>query len=136
MTPDGGGRGTCSYGAHGTCGTVFKLKPNPDGSWTESVLHRFANNPGANPVAGLTFDASGNIYGTTSYGGDSSNCTPGCGTVFKLTANSDGSWALHILHTFLGKPAAYPVGPLVLDKAGNLYGTTETCFSKLWWCRL
>ena len=106
VTPEGGGKRTCQDG----CGTVFKLKPNSDGSWTESVLHRFANNPGANPFAGLTFDASGNLYGTTAYGVDSSNCTPGCGTVFKLTANSNGSWALHTLHTFLGKPAAYPGG--------------------------
>jgi uncharacterized repeat protein (TIGR03803 family) len=93
------------------------------------VLHSFANNPAANPFAGLTFDASGKLYGTTIVGGDYNNCTYGCGTVFKLTANSDGSWALHILHIFLGKPAVHPLSPLVLDKAGNLYGTAETCGS-------
>jgi uncharacterized repeat protein (TIGR03803 family) len=116
-TANGGGKRTCPQ-----CGTVFKLKPNSDGSWTESVLHRFSNNPGANPFSGLTFDAAGNLYGTTIAGGPVDG-----GTVFKLAPNSDGSWAWHILHIFLGKPAAAPSGPLVLDKAGNLYGATVAC---------
>jgi uncharacterized repeat protein (TIGR03803 family) len=123
-TASSGGDLTCMppYG----CGVVFKLKPNSDGSWTESVLHRFANHPAATPFAGLTFDASGNLYGSTFWGGDlTCNAPYGCGVVFKLKPNSDGSWALHIPHIFLGKPAVHPLSSLVLDKAGNLYGTTE-----------
>ena len=46
-------------------GTVFKLAPNQDGSWTESVLHSFNGSDGAFPYAGLIFDAAGNLYGTT-----------------------------------------------------------------------
>jgi uncharacterized repeat protein (TIGR03803 family) len=110
-TVDGGNFNACE-----DCGTVFELKPNSDGRWTERVLHSFTNRPAAFPYAGLTFDAAGNLYGTTVGGGD--------GTVFKLTPSSGGRWAWSVLHVFLGKPARLPVGGLVLDKAGNLYGTT------------
>ena len=47
------------------CGTVFKLTPNSDGSWTESVLHSFNGSDGRESHAGLIFDAAGNLYGTT-----------------------------------------------------------------------
>ena len=50
-----------------------------------------------------------------------------CGTVFKLTPNSDGSWTETVLHIFQGKPAETPYAGVVLDKAGDLYGTTYTC---------
>ena len=64
-------------------GLVFKLTPNPDGSWTESVLYSFAGDPdGAFPGAGLIFDSTGSLYGTTAGGGT------GHGTAFKLTAKS------------------------------------------------
>ncbi len=103
-------------------GTVFKLTPNPDGSWTERVLHNFAYHPASGPTAGLIFDLAGNLYGAASPGDHSAG-----GTVFKMTPNSDGSWAFSVLHVFMGKPALLPYGGLVIDKAGNLYGTTSTC---------
>ncbi len=56
-----GGQSLC--GGSG-CGVVFKLTPNQDGSWTESVLHSFNSSDGAYPSAGLIFDAAGNLYGT------------------------------------------------------------------------
>ena len=68
-------------GAH-NFGTVFKLTPNADGSWTESVLYRFRGNPASTPFAGLIFDAAGNLYGTASGAPDPrmtarlSNCRP------------------------------------------------------------
>ena len=68
------------------------------------MLHSFTNgSDGAYPVAGLIFDAAGNLYGTTGGGGAS-----GCGTVFKLTPNADGSWTESVLHSFNGSDGAYP----------------------------
>jgi uncharacterized repeat protein (TIGR03803 family) len=120
-TTFGGGDELCYVG----CGVVFKLTPNSKGgSWTESVLHRFGAGPlAANPHGGLIFDAAGkNLYGTTQHGGREDG-----GAVFKLAPNSDGSRAYSVLHSFQFDPAGYPVSGLVLDKAGNLYGTTSQC---------
>jgi uncharacterized repeat protein (TIGR03803 family) len=115
--------GTTGWGGGGdSVGTVFKLTPQPDGTWTESVIHRFLRHPAANPYAGLTFDAAGNLYGTAFDGIQA-------GAVFKLAPRSDGSWAYSVLHVFRGKPAMNPLGGLVLDDAGNLYGTTDMCSS-------
>ena len=62
--------GTTEWGvAGGQYGTVFKLTPNSDGSWSESVLHVFDGWDGGNPAAQLTFDKAGNLYGTTTKGG-------------------------------------------------------------------
>jgi uncharacterized repeat protein (TIGR03803 family) len=112
--------GTTYGGGASGYGTVFKLTPNADGSWTESVLHSFNGSDGSSPFAGLIFDAAGNLYGTTSLGGGSN-----FGTVFKLTPNADGSWAESVLHSFIGSDGSYPLAGLIFDAAGNLYGTTE-----------
>ena len=114
----GGGSSTCG-GSFGGCGIVFKLDP----SGKETVLHSFTGPDGLFPFAGLIMDAIGNLYGTTSSGGASSNCTRGCGTVYKL----DTSGNLTVLHSFTnsGGDGAQPVAGLILDKAGNLYGTTQ-----------
>ncbi len=112
--------GTTEFGGGGGYGTVFKLTPNADGSWTESVLHWFHGRDGSYPRAGLTFDAAGNLYGTTSGGG-----AFGYGAAFKLTPNADGSWTERVLHSFNGSDGAYPYAGLTFDAAGNLYGTTS-----------
>jgi uncharacterized repeat protein (TIGR03803 family) len=128
--PTGNLYGTTQVASTGVNGLVFKLTPNADGSWTESVLHRFTSSKdGAFPFAGLIFDGAGNLYGTTAYGGNL-NCQggSGCGVVFELVPKSDGSWTESLLHVFQGRPAANTYGgSLVLDKAGNLYGTTSNC---------
>ncbi|HTV34519.1 MAG TPA: choice-of-anchor tandem repeat GloVer-containing protein, partial [Methylocella sp.] len=95
-------------------GTVFKLAP--DG--TETVLHAFKGSPsdGSNPSAGLIFDSSGNLYGTTHIGGVAE-----LGTVFKLAP--DGTET--VLHSFEGPgDGIYPVAGLIFDSSSNLYGTT------------
>ncbi|MGA8493356.1 MAG: choice-of-anchor tandem repeat GloVer-containing protein [Terriglobales bacterium] len=94
-------------------GTVFKL----DNTGTLTVLYTFAGgNDGASPDAGLILDESGNLYGTTTQGGNKDNN----GTVFKL----DKTGRLTLLHTFTaGLGGAYPYASLVRDPAGNLYGT-------------
>jgi uncharacterized repeat protein (TIGR03803 family) len=69
----------------------------------------------------MIFDTAGNLYGTTSFGGDAS-CL--CGVAFKLTPSSDGTWSESILHTFTTDEARYPFSGLIFDGSGNLYGTT------------
>lgn len=119
-----GGSAKCENG----CGTAFKLAPNQDGSWTESVLHEFtAGSDGANPGGNLIFDAAGNLYGASDWGGLEGNCTSNkCGAVFQLTPNLDGTWTTNILHTFTGKKDGGGAGGgcgVAFDTEGNLYGT-------------
>lgn len=109
--------GTTPYGGDHSGGTAFKLTPNPDGSWSESIIHSFSR--GARPFAGLIFDGLGNLYGMTSFGGVHKD-----GTVFRLTPNPDGSWTKAKLHAFKGADGRYPYSGLILDAVGNLYGTT------------
>jgi uncharacterized repeat protein (TIGR03803 family) len=88
--------------------------------WYEKVLHSFNGGDGANPAAGLIFDAAGNLYGTTTGGG-----TSGYGTVFELTPMGGGGWTETILYSFgNGTDGAIPYAGLIFDAAGNLYGTT------------
>jgi len=124
---DGAGNlyGTTALGGScGWCGVVFKLAPNADGSWTESVLHAFTGPDGASPRTGLIFDSAGNLYGTTGDGGTSTACYLGCGVVFKLAPNPDGTWTESVLHSFTGTDGLAPLAELTFDAAGNLYGTT------------
>jgi len=101
-------------------GTVFKLTPNPDGTWTETVLYVFNGSYGNGPGSGLIFDNAGNLYGTTGFGGAYNS-----GVVFKLTPKPDGTWTENALYNFPppGPEGALP-GNMVFDAAGNLYGTT------------
>jgi len=115
-TTSGGGQ----FGASGL-GTVFRL--GTDGS-NYAILHTFtgASNDGAIPLAALTLDAAGNLYGTTAYGGGLPPPFPG-GTVFKLA--TDGTFT--ILQAFPTSQCLgyYSDAPVVFDDAGNLYSTTQ-----------
>jgi uncharacterized repeat protein (TIGR03803 family) len=116
------GGGYPKYCKGGGCGVVFEISPNG----SETILHRFSGKDGSNPFASLTFDQAGNLYGTTEFGGgDLSQCGgSGCGVVFELVANKNGSWTEKILRRFNGGPGGgVPTGRLVFDPAGNLYGT-------------
>jgi uncharacterized repeat protein (TIGR03803 family) len=121
----GGGGSACGADNLG-CGTVFKLTPNPDGTYSESMLYSFTGDrDGAGPAAGLLTDAAGNLYGTTSEGGGSRACLTGCGTVFTLTPNLDGTYGESVLHRFTGgSDGQTPYAGLIADAVGNLYGTT------------
>ena len=109
-----------TYGDRSHYGTVFQLTPG-SGSWTKNVLHSFAGGvDGRNPVVGLVRDQAGNLYGTAPIGGASSS-----GVVFQLTPGS-GGWTENVIYTFTGgADGAEPYASLVLDQAGNLYGTTS-----------
>lgn len=116
--------GTTEYGGANGYGTVYELKRGTGGNWTETVLYSFANNgtDGAYPTASLIADAAGNLYGTTSNG-----TTAFGGTVFELTRGSGGSWTESVLHSFAnnGSDGYAPLGAVIFDRFGNLYGTTE-----------
>lgn len=102
--------------------------PTAGGGWTERVLHNFGNGvDGASPWAGLIIDATGNLYGTTHDGG-----TYGVGTVFELTPTGGGGWTEKVLHSFNFTDGGGPYGGLVMDAAGNLYGTTYAGGSGGW----
>jgi uncharacterized repeat protein (TIGR03803 family) len=113
----GGGLATC--GGNYGCGTVFKLAS--DG--TESVLHAFSGNPdGELPVSLPTRDAHGNLYGVTYVGGDSACGDVGCGVVYEVTPEGKE----RVLHAFSGgKEGALPWGPMYINRAGELVGTTQ-----------
>ncbi len=117
--------GTTVYGGSLNQGTVFELTQTPDGSWKEKVLYSFGGfeSDGVLPYSGVTFDAAGNLYGTTLEGG--TWCS--CGTVFELSPTAGGGWKEKILHRFQinGVDGINPVGGVILDAAGNLYGTAS-----------
>jgi uncharacterized repeat protein (TIGR03803 family) len=108
--------GTTTNGGAHDAGTVFELTRS-GGGYTESILYSFAGSPdGANPFAGVTLDAAGNIYGTTGNGGTGRGCDFGCGTAYQLTP-SNGSWLENVLVNFdFGLPdlagGIYPYSPL------------------------
>jgi hypothetical protein len=94
--------------------------------WKEKVLYSFqGGSNGATPAGGVVFDRKGNLYGATTDGG--SSCpSPGCGTVFQLTApaTKGGAWTETILYGFSGNDGSQPAGSVIVDTKGNLYGTT------------
>lgn len=113
----------CSTG----CGVVFELSPPSKGDqWTETVLYSFCSQTncadGFYPQAGVIFDSTGNLYGATEYGGTDNN-----GTVFELQPTQSG-WTESVLYSFIGGgvDGAYPLGSLVFDSSGNLYGTLSS----------
>ncbi len=122
--------GTTEAGGTNSVGTVFKLTPGSKGTWKETVLYSFQNDgqDGFSPYSGVTFDEKGNLYGTTFFGGSSDECGigVGCGIVFELTPGSHGTWTETVLYRFQnnGQDGVGPYAGLIIDKKGNLYGTT------------
>jgi uncharacterized repeat protein (TIGR03803 family) len=110
--------GTTTAGGEHNYGTVFKV----DSAGKETTLHSFTGgNDGYAPYVGATRDSAGNLYGVTVWGGGSTGCgSEGCGTIFKV----DASGIETVLHAFTGgADSSDPAGTLIMDEAGNLYGT-------------
>jgi uncharacterized repeat protein (TIGR03803 family) len=105
---------TVDYGGTSFAGAVFKVAPNG----TETVLYSFSGGAdGAYPFSPVVRDAAGNLYGTTSQGGSAN-----AGVVFKVDPNGTET----VLHSFTGgADGIIPIGGLLRDKAGNLYGATS-----------
>jgi uncharacterized repeat protein (TIGR03803 family) len=119
-----GGTGSCAS----DCGAVFELTPNGDGTWAETVLHSFTGSPdGREPAAGVVFDAAGNLYGTTLFGGATYKKE---GTAFELTPSTGGTWTETILHNFCSAPACADGGE---PSAGLIFDAAETCTARLPW---
>jgi len=115
--------GTASGG--GSNGTVFELIRGSSGKWNEVTIHSFEASDGRTPLASLVMDARGNLYGTTVAGGNYD-----AGVVFELQPVSGGTWIFSVLYNFHSDginniDGFEPVSTLILDKAGNLYGTTK-----------
>ena len=107
------------------CGVVFKIAHSSTG-WKETVLYSFTGGrDGSNPVSGITLDSAGNLVGAANEGGSlASQCHLGCGLAFKLTPSSTG-WREVVLYRFThGNDGAFPVGPVTLDTAGDVFGET------------
>jgi uncharacterized repeat protein (TIGR03803 family) len=123
--------GTSLGGGVHNLGAVFELSPGSNGVWTEKTIYSFATD-GANgstpsPNPNLTMDADGNLYGTCREGGlQSIQCgSVGCGFVFKLTKGANGTWQGQAIYKFKSDDdGSDPWDGVVLDAAGNVYGTT------------
>jgi uncharacterized repeat protein (TIGR03803 family) len=123
---DGGLSNNCLSGYQTPigCGVVFKLSPTSSGKWKESVLYAFTDgSDGGQPDAGLVID-KGNLYGTTWGGGVTTSLGGPGGVVYQLSRNADGTWSEAVTHSFVGTDGAIPRSTMIVDKAGNLYGTT------------
>jgi uncharacterized repeat protein (TIGR03803 family) len=127
-TTTSGGGGRCSYGGIPGCGTVYHLQPSShicssvSCPWNDTILYAFQPIPDVqNPYAEVTLDAAGNVFGTGTFGG---GLYLYGGGVYKLT-RSQGNWSYDLLHSFNGPDGARVYNPVLLDRAGNIYGTTD-----------
>jgi uncharacterized repeat protein (TIGR03803 family) len=124
--------GTTSNGGTAGCGIVYELSPTTEGGiWKETILHNFqGNRDGCNSSGFVILDAADDLFGATASGGGGVNnvfCNHGCGTVFELTRKANGTFTEKVIHRFTGEneDGRNPLGGLVFDKAGNLWGTTQ-----------
>ncbi len=121
LDPKGSLYGVAGGGNINGGGIVYQLTAAQRGHWKETVLHWFSNSDWSGPIGGLVFGSAGDLYGTTS-GGDKGSA------VFRLRPpkRNGKTWTLTILRAFKGIPDGIaPAAALILDKAGDLYGTTQ-----------
>jgi uncharacterized repeat protein (TIGR03803 family) len=112
--------GDLNCNAPNGCGVVFEVNT----AGTETVLDSFSGSAsGEWPHLPVARNKAGNLYGTTADGGSN-----GYGTVFRVKQGKNGKWKGRVLYSFVGEPdGCYPNQGLVIDNAGNLYGTTSQC---------
>jgi uncharacterized repeat protein (TIGR03803 family) len=120
--------GTTAAGGAYSGGVAFELSPSWSLPWSETILHNFGNGTdGSDPQAEMIFDAAGNLYGTTQFGGTGSGYQNG-GTVFRLTPSASG-WTETLLYSFPGSYSGpdgdLPGGSVVMDASGNLFGVAQ-----------
>jgi uncharacterized repeat protein (TIGR03803 family) len=116
--------GIYAIGGVGGYGVVFQLTPSSSGEWSEKVI--WSPTYVTNPASGLVFDSKGNLYGTAS-GSAYGNCINGCGSVFELSPNASGGLTASVIYNFYGNlDGEYPAAAMIVDNAGNLYGTTAS----------
>jgi uncharacterized repeat protein (TIGR03803 family) len=114
--------GACGGGTYGQ-GTAFRMTTSGE----LTVLYDFTGGGGPSN-SGLFTPYGGSLYGASGYGGNGNCGTGGCGTVFELSPNG-GSWTEKTLYVFCQvgacKDGEFPDSTLVIDSAGNIYGTTD-----------
>jgi uncharacterized repeat protein (TIGR03803 family) len=128
---DGTIYGTTFQGPAQAKGTVYQLVPpsTPGNTWTQNILYTFTgqNGDGASPN-GVVVGEGGALYGTTLFGGTSTQCYDGCGTVFSLTPQAPGTaWTERVLYSFQGGngDGASPITGVLIGRNGVIYGTTQ-----------
>jgi hypothetical protein len=110
--------GTTEYGGADNDGVVYELVKTSSGYSAPVTLASFNGSNGQGPFAGLISDAEGDLFGTAEFGGN------GYGVVFELVNSSSGYSAPVVLAAFNGANGQSPVGSLLSDAAGDLFGTT------------
>jgi uncharacterized repeat protein (TIGR03803 family) len=110
---------TYQGGSSTGCGVIFKLAPQGNDKWKETILYDFPKLSQGCIANTMAFDAKGNLWGTSQSGGASNN-----GVVFELTPQQSGKWKYHVVHQFNWKDGSLPGSAVTFDKQGNLYGTT------------
>lgn len=114
--------GTATFGGAHQSGTVFEFVRSASGKFTFSTIYSFLGTSDGSGPEGIVVDASGNVYGVTGIGGGGCNC----GLIFELSPSSNGQWTEETLYRFTGgDDGSYPLAAMVLDSAGNLYGTAS-----------
>jgi uncharacterized repeat protein (TIGR03803 family) len=113
--------GASQSGGENQVGEIYEFSPASAGYWIRSTIYTFTGqSDGGYPVGGLTIDKSGNLYGTTTYGGQYQY-----GTVFKLTPGKNEQWKETVLHSFSnGTDGSFSYG-ITIDPTGNLYGAAQ-----------
>jgi uncharacterized repeat protein (TIGR03803 family) len=110
---------TYQGGSSTGCGVIFKLAPQANGKWKETILYDFPKLSQGCIANTMAFDAKGNLWGTAQSGGASNN-----GVVFELTPQPSGKWKYQVVHQFNLKDGSLPGSAVTFDNQGNLYGTT------------
>jgi uncharacterized repeat protein (TIGR03803 family) len=126
LTADASGNvyGTATMGGPQGFGTVFKITETKGGYWRETTVYGFPNACHCgSPASNLVFDKAGSLYGTAYTFEPCTGGGSGCGLVFKLAPQKNGTWRYSVVHRFRGPDGQYPNG-LTMDKKGRLYGTT------------
>jgi uncharacterized repeat protein (TIGR03803 family) len=123
--PDGALYGAAGFGGSSGAGLIYRFSQDGKGRWKENILYDFTNGTdGGYPYCTPIFDAAGDLYGTTLNGGDTGN-----GVVFELSPPTDGKGKRTetVLHSFdSADDGVEPRMGVIMDAAGNLYGTTES----------
>src|SRR5262245_7142439 len=124
-----GGFGACknAVGFVIGCGTVYRLTPafSGLGNWSKSILHSFSGDDGSHPQGGVIMDNTGALFGTASEGGPVNYANNG--VVYKLAPTQiETNWMRSVLYSFDLSTGTLPIGELVSDLAGNLFGVTNS----------
>jgi uncharacterized repeat protein (TIGR03803 family) len=116
--------GTTHAGGSKNAGTIYELIRQKQGEWIGRTLYLFKDGRDGRSPIGIVFDAAGNIYGATTFGGEIGHISSD-GTIFELVPVGNGRYREKVLWTFNNRYGRTPVANVILDDAGNLYGTAD-----------